>query len=766
MSDLSPKIGRDKFEGKRMNLIKKRIIVFLILLGVLAGCNQGTEEATLIPLDTPTAGLATPVIQTTQAPDVESAAMEFLNYWNDGDFSAMYAMLSPESQAQITEEDFSIEYRTFTIELALESLEYSILSSFVDPSQAQVAVSVIYDSRLFEEKEIQRDLIFELSITDGLWKVDWSRGMIFPELEGDNQLQLTRLLPPRGNIYDRNGSVVVSYAEAISLGLVPSQIDPEREDNLLNELGRDLDMPPEVIYAMYEDYPPGVNWYLPLRAVAESSVESRIGILENYTTTGLLMRYFDGRFYYNGGLAPQAVGYVRWIQEAEMDAYRLQGYSKGEKVGGQGLELWGESYLAGDRGGILYVVDAEGEILTELTREEASPASEIYTTFEKDFQIEVQKALYGFNGSIVVMERDTGRILAMVSNPHFDPNAFNSNYYNSSFLLQEYYKTDQKSPFLNRSTQGLYPLGSVFKIITMAAALETGQFQASDRYDCQYFFDELPGVRLNDWTYDKFLEEGDQLPSGILTLPEGLYRSCNPWFWHIGLDLYRNGYPEAISEMAQGFGLGALTGIESLEEEPGNMPVPASELDATNLAIGQGDSLVTPLQVVRFIAALGNGGTLYRPQFVESIRSASGEEIFTFEPEVVGELPISDGTLNSITSAMIQVVSKTERPNPGTAAHRFRGLIDRIPMAGKTGTAESGSGESHAWFAGYTNVQNPNKPDIAVVVIAENAGEGSEIAAPIFRRVVELYYNQVLKYYPWEVEIGVWYVPDENGDEE
>ncbi len=758
MSRIFQGVDWNGWEGMSMKIQKSKLWTIILLVGVFTGCSKETPEGTLSPPDTPTPGLATPVIQTTQAPDVESAAVEFLEYWKVSDYPAMYAMLSPESQSRISEEDFSQEYHTLAVELALDSLEYTILSSFVDPSQAQVAVSVMYGSLLIDG--IQRDIILELSITDGLWKVDWSRRMIFPELEGDNQIQLTRLLPSRGNIYDRNGSVVVSYSEAISLGLTPSNIDPEREDNLLNELGRDLDIPPEVIYAMYEDYPPGVNWYLPLGAISLDSIEPRLGILEGYTNTGLLVRYFDGRFYYNQGVAPQAIGYVRWIQEPEMDFYRIQGYSKGEKVGGQGLEKWGEPYLAGDRGGILYMVNSEGEILTELTREEAAPASEIYTTFEKDFQIEVQKALYGFNGAIVVMEMDTGRILAMTSNPHFDPNAFNSNYYNSSLLLQEYYKADQKSPFLNRATQGLYPLGSVFKIITMAAGLESGEFQASDTYECDYFFTELPGVTLNDWTYDHFLEDGEQLPSGNLTLPQGLYRSCNPWFWHIGLHLYRNGYEEAISDMAKGFGLGALTGIESLEEEAGDMPVPNSELDATNLAIGQGNSLVTPLQVVRFIAAIGNGGTLYRPQFVESIRLPSGEELFKFEPEIVGELPISEATRNTIINAMIQVVQKPA-PSPGTASHRFRGLTDRIPIAGKTGTAESGSGESHAWFAGYTNVQNPNKPDIAVVVIAENAGEGSEIAAPIFRRVVELYFNQVLKYYPWEVEIGVWYVPED-----
>ncbi|MFL7814415.1 MAG: penicillin-binding transpeptidase domain-containing protein, partial [Anaerolineales bacterium] len=501
----------------------KKIILTLLLLAMLAGCTKATENGTQQAQETPTPSLATPVIQTTQAPDVEDAAIAFLESWKISDFSAMYAMLSPESQAQISEEDFSTLYYNFAVELAMGTLDYSILSSFVDPSQAQVAVSVNYNSVLIDS--LTRDIIIPLSIVDGQWRIDWVREMIFPEMQGENQIQLTRLVPSRGNIYDRNGSVIVGYSEAISLGLTPSQIKPKKEEDLLNELGRDLDVPPEVIAAMYADYPPGVDWYLPLGSISMDAIEPRLGILESYTTTGLLLRTFDGRYYFNDGIAPQAVGYVRWIQEAEVDSYRIQGYSKGEKIGGQGLELWGEPYLVGQRGGILNLVDAEGQTISQLARKEAAPASEIYTTFDKDFQLEVQKALYGFNGAAVVMEMDTGRILAMASTPHFDPNAFNSDYYNSSFLLQEYYKPDQKSPFLNRATQGLYPLGSVFKIITMAAALETGEFTAGDIYDCGYFFEELPGIRLNDWTYDHFLEDDKTQPSGTLTLSEGLMRS-------------------------------------------------------------------------------------------------------------------------------------------------------------------------------------------------------------------------------------------------
>jgi penicillin-binding protein 2 len=456
------------------------------------------------------------------------------------------------------------------------------------------------------------------------------------------------------------------------------------------------------------------------------------------------------------------VGYVSQIQAGEEEEYLRQGYRIDERVGQAGIEYYGEEYLSGKRGGALYLFNPQGELVTKLAESQAEPSQAVYTTLDKDFQLAAQKAMEGFRGAAVVLELDTGRVLAIVSSPGFDPNAFEPTNYNYYSLLSDI-SENPDLPLLNRATQGQYPLGSVFKLITMAAGLESGRFTPQSTYQCGYFFDELDGITLNDWTYDHYQEDGKTQPSGLLTLPEGLIRSCNPYFWHIGLTLFNEGLTTAVSDMAKGYGLGAETGIEYVNEAGGNIPEPVSQVDATNLAIGQGDTLVTPLQVAVFTAALGNGGTLYRPQVVESILSPDGEEVSGFEPEVVGELPVSPGNLEVIQDAMRGVVASTDPY--GTAWHRFTGLD--IPVAGKTGTAQSGYGDPHAWFAGYTIAEREDKPDIAVVVVMENAGEGSDFAAPVFRRLVEMYfYDRPAKLYPWESGFYITRTPTPEFEEE
>jgi len=351
----------------------------------------------------------------------------------------------------------------------------------------------------------------------------------------------------------------------------------------------------------------------------------------------------------------------------------------------------------------------------------------------------LQQSLGDYRGAIVVMEVDTGRILAMVSNPQFDPNLFDINNQNFMYAPNPYVQTDD--PVFNRATSGQYPLGSVFKIVTMAAALDNGIFDENSEIYCGHSI-EVCGNELFDWTYEK-----ERPPSGDLTLPEGLMRSCNPWFYYIGEQLVFAGSPNAIAEMARAFGMGSVTGVE-IPEQPGNIPAQTATCElSTQLAIGQGEMTVTPLQVAQALAAIANGGTLYRPALVEQIGIENGTPSYEFEPEAVGSLPISEDHLTIIQEAMLEVV----RNGRGTAHLQLGSL--RYRVYGKTGTAQNPFGISHAWFAGYTEMNNEDLPDIAVVVLLENAGEGSEMAAPVFRRAVSLYFSSYSDYgvrLPWE----------------
>jgi len=566
--------------------MNKRHLVLVFILLLLSGCSRGAVETAIIT-PSPTTTLSPIKAVTTSVPDANAAARAYLDAWVNEDYAAMYAMLTSISRDAISQEDFETFYRSVATEAALSEVEYEILSSLVlNPLSAQVGYRVTLESVLVGA--LTRETVMNLSLEAGEWHVQWDDALVMPELAGGNYLGMERYVPSRANIYDRYGSALVAQADATAIGLRPALIEEKQADALFNALTSLTGLSADNIQARYENFPPGSDWYLPLGEVPASEVEKRFETLS--ALSGLVLNSYKSRYYFEGGIAPHVIGYVSQIQAGEEEEYLRKGYRIDERIGQAGLEKWGERYLSGKRGGALYLFSPQGQLLTKLAEVDPEPSQAIYTTLDKEFQVAAQQALDGFRGAIVVLERDTGRVLAMVSSPGFDPNAFEPKNYNYYSLINDIYENPYR-PLLNRATQGVYPLGSVFKIITMAAALESGHYSPETTYQCGYTFDELAGVTLFDWTYEHYQQDGRTAPSGLLTLPQGLIRSCNPFFWHIGLDLFNQGLTTSISEMARGFGLGKATGIIGLQEDPGQIPDPVSQVDATNLAIGQGDTL-------------------------------------------------------------------------------------------------------------------------------------------------------------------------------
>ncbi len=734
--------------------MKIRLLILVLSAFILFGCSQATPLAqTPAVAASPTASLPGPQVETTTVPDPRLVAQTYLDHWKAEEYSAMYAMLTTVSQDAISELDFTARYQGVANEAALSSWDYEILSSLKNPESGQVGYKVILHSVLVGD--INGDTVMNLILENGVWRIQWDDSLILPELRGGNNLSMEYRIPSRGNIYSSDGRALVAQADAVAIGLDTAAVDPAQEDALLGEIYRLTGVHPDTLSGMIEAWRP-YGYYLPVADISVDTLAPREAVLAGYS--GVILQPFRTRYYFEDGISSHVLGYMSLIQPDEVDYYKRLGYRVDERVGRDGLEYYAEKNLAGVRGGALYVVDPNKNIITQLAAKDPQAAEAVYTTLDYDLQLGLQRSnalSAGMKGAIVVLERNTGRVLAMLSSPGFNPNLFEPANYNYSYMINDLYS--DSTPLLNRTTQGQYPLGSVFKIITMSAALESGLYTKDTTYDCGYFFTEVQGMQSHDWTYDHYLKDGRTQPSGMLTLPEGLMRSCNPFFWHIGLDFYNRGMYTAVSDMARGFGLGSSTGIE-VGDAAGKIPDPTSPVDAVNLAIAQGNTMVTPLQVADFIAAVGNGGTLYTPHVIDRIVPVVGDPTYVFSPTVRGILPVSPENLSIIQNAMVSVVMNPRGTAYRTSGYGINSFVSSsgIPVAAKTGTAESGYSDPHAWFAGYTFAGLENRPDIAVAVLVENGGEGSVVAEPIFRRVLEIYFlgNPQMRY-PWEAQVGV-----------
>jgi penicillin-binding protein 2 len=710
----------------RVHMKNSLVIMLVIVLTACVAVNPNAPQNTISvsPGDLAAAAAAQGVVEA------------FLDAWQAEDYPTMYGYLSALSQDALPLEDFAAIYDNAAKSLTLQTIDGRVLSALAEAYHAEVAYRVDYSTRLVGM--LSRETVATLTREPDGWRIQWEIGLLLPDLRGGNRLDFVHQLPSRGRIFDRLGAPLAGYENAIAIGLVPGEINPAQADDLFATLAEISFYTPDSLARQVAATP--LDWYLPVISLTQSTAAPFIETLRGFS--GVRINEFRARFYLDGGVAPHAIGYMLFIPEEQLDDYIRRGYRRDERIGAAGLEAAFETELAGQHGGSLFLLGPNGAIQSMLASSDPTAGQSVTTTLDKNLQMKLQASLGDQRAAVVVMEVDTGRVLALVSNPHFDPNAFDLTEIDRSLL--ESYFSDPNQPLFNRATQGQYPLGSVFKVISMSAGMESGLYRPGSSLFCGQTMWVCNSVTLYDWTLGYGVGA-----SGDLTLQEGLMRSCNPWFYRIGQNLFEDGLDGLLSEMAYGFGLGDRTGID-IAEAPGNIPAEAGTcVNSAQIAIGQGEVLVTPIQVAAFFAALANGGTLYRPALVERIAPGTGEPTYEFSPEPAGKLPITAETLDAVNEALRMVVEETR----GTGYWAMDGLT--VPVAGKTGTAETPTGRSHAWFAGFTRANDPQRPDIAVVVIVENSGEGSVMAAPVFRRAVALYFSDgedPAGVMPWESE--------------
>ncbi|MFZ0546305.1 MAG: penicillin-binding transpeptidase domain-containing protein, partial [Candidatus Promineifilaceae bacterium] len=629
-----------------MKLLKSLLPLFLLLAAcseVIPPPQDSYVETTLTPLPTP----STEPTATSIPDGAEGIALAFYRAWEGMDYLGMYSVLSPQSQALVDSQSFVNYYEDMMGIATVQAVHARPLSARQDGDRAEFGVRVTWETAAVGE--ITRDYNVNLTFSNGRWGIVWDEGLVLPELAGGNRLAMEHRIPSRANIYDINGRGLAFQGTVITLGVIPGRIQDEA--GLLNVLSPLLNKTPDEIRLLYASALP--DWYVPLGDITDDVMSESYDLLAPYIGSGLVTDDRLARLYAPSGVAPHIVGYTGFIPAEEIDEYKAEGYRGDEQVGLAGVEKWGEGYLSGTRGGVLTVVSPNGEYISTVQEQEPKQARSIYTTIDTDFQSGVEQILadaiqshpIAQAGSIVVMDVHTGAIRAMASYPDYDPVVFDSVRVNAAESLSAVLN-DPGRPLLNRATQGEYPAGSTFKIVTFTAAVNSDLYDANSLYTSTGSWNRLGDNFIKyDW-----LEGGH----GTIPLKQALVVSCNSCFYDVGYNL--DGVdPFYLPNIARQFGLGSPTGIVGMVESSGLIPDPDWKInnqgegwvtgDSVNMAIGQGFVLVTPLQMTRIIAAVANGGTLMRPTVIDRIGAGGGAPEEPWPAEGMSQIPLSEDDL-------------------------------------------------------------------------------------------------------------------------
>jgi penicillin-binding protein 2 len=548
-----------------------------------------------------------------------------------------------------------------------------------------------------------------------------------------NRLRFVPVAAPRGAILDRNGKVLVSNTPSFSVAVIPK--DVKDKDKLVGNLSRFLNLDSKEIEAKW-DKGQGRAKYYPL-VVASGITRDQMEFLEEnrLSLSGVNIEMKPVRAYPNGELASHLLGYLGEISEDELGAERYKDYNAGDYTGKSGIEKSWENFLHGIDGGRQIEVDARGRFLRTVEETNSNVGNSVVLTIDLQLQKVAEQAFGDRAGAAVVMDVNTGEVLAFASNPGFDPALFTGRLPPDKWKA---YLDDPRHPLENKALKGMYPPGSTFKIITALAGLEEGLVDAHTGIECPGYY------KFGNSTFKCWDKKGH----GHVELKKALRESCDVYFYKLAERLGVN----RIAKYAKLFGLGAPLGIGLDNEKGGVIPSEDWKLkrygkkwyqgETLSVGIGQGYVLTTPVQLASMIATVANEGTVFQPHLVKRIIDSDGKSLKEFPPQVTGRTGIKPESYRLVKEGLFAVVNEPH----GTGA---MSRLSEVKVAGKTGSAQvvklrDSKGQvpyqfrDHALFVAYAPYE---KPEIAIAVIVEHAEHGGSAAAPIAGKLFRAYFE-------------------------
>jgi penicillin-binding protein 2 len=565
-----------------------------------------------------------------------------------------------------------------------------------------------------------------------LWYLQVLSGDNYVAAARENRVREIKVQAPRGEIVDRHGQPLVENRHSLSIKLSPDKLPRKRADRvkLYRKLAKLVNLNPRRLTRRVERELKALPFAKPTikQDVSLNLVAYLLERQEDFPGVEPESEFL--REYPYGPIAAHLVGQVGEVSPQELKDQRFSGVEMGDRVGKAGIEAEYDRFLRGRNGAARVEVDALGKLTKTLKREQPIQGKQLRLSLDIGVQRVAQEALASGTGkgAFAVMNVQNGEVLALGSQPSFDPNVFTKPI--SQRRLNQLTSKDLGEPLLDRAIQAGYPTGSTFKLITATAALESGTI--------------TPSTPLNDpgsLTVGgiKF-ENAGGVAHGTLSLVPALTVSSDVFFYQLGRDMNENGMP--LQLWAHRLGIGRKTGIDLPAELPGRLPTPHwrntwfkkkltdrpwSVGDNINLAVGQGDLLADPLQMAVAYAAIANGGRVLRPRLGLRIEDAAGRALQQLDAPTARRVKVS----KEYRDAILEGLYGAANAPGGTSTPVFAGFP--IPVAGKTGTAEHVGKADQSWYVALAPYPNPK---YVVAVTDEAGGFGAETAAPMARRIL------------------------------